>query len=90
MTTIDTCAELIDNSEALFKLGLIDRAYSDLDTVFEWLECTAKVGEAYKKVGVTFVSKFSKWNKYYYQGKEITCSEALNIAEHAMKRLVVC
>ena len=63
MTSEDTYSELIENSRVLYKLGLSDREYSDLETVFEWLECAAKVDEAYKKAGITFVSKFSKWNK---------------------------
>lgn len=98
MTAEDTYSELIENSGVLYKLGLADREYSDLETVFEWLECAAEIDEAYKKVGVTFVSKFSKWNKYYYQGKEITCSEAQRIAGCAVDKsiavmpagLVVC
>ena len=98
MTSEDTYSELIENSRVLYKLGLSDREYSDLETVFEWLECAAKVDEAYKKAGITFVSKFSKWNKYYYRGKEITCSEAQRIAERKTQKsiavipagLVVC
>ena len=98
MTSEDTYSELIENSRVLYKLGLSDREYSDLETVFEWLECAAKVDEAYKKAGITFVSKFSKWNKYYYRGKEITCFEAQRIAGRKAKKsiavmpagLVVC
>ena len=98
MTSEDTYSELIENSRVLYKLGLSDREYSDLETVFEWLECAAKVDEAYKKAGITFVSKFSKWNKYYYRGKEITCSKAQRIAERKAQKsiavipagLVVC
>ena len=92
MTSEDTYSELIENSRVLYKLGLSDREYSDLETVFEWLECAAKVDEAYKKAGITFVSKF------YYRGKEITCSEAQRIAGRKAKKsiavmpagLVVC
>lgn len=88
MTAEDTYSELIENSVVLYKLGLTDREYSDLETVFEWLDCAAKVDEAYKKVGITFVSKFSKWNKYYYRGKEISCSEAQRIARRMAKKSI--
>lgn len=91
MTAEETYAELVENSEVLYKIGLIDRTYGDTDTINDWFECLAKVDEAYQKVGVTFVSKFAKWNKYFYHGKEITGSEAQQIALDAVPAgLVVC
>ena len=91
MTAEETYAELVMNSEVLFKLGLIDRTYGDTDTISDCFECLAKVDEAYKKVGVTFVSKFANSNRYFYQGKEITCSEAQQIAlDAASAVLIVC
>ena len=63
-----------------FKLGLIDKVYGDDDTISEWFECCEKVDDAYMRVGVTFVSKFARWNKYFYKGREITRKEAQRVA----------
>lgn len=75
-----TYAELVENSVVLFKLGLIDRTYDDDGTIADWFECCEKVDEAYRRAGVTFVSKFARWNKYFYKGKEITRKEAQRVA----------
>lgn len=82
-----TYAELVENSKVLFKLGLIDKVYGDDDTISDWFECCEKVDEAYRRVGVTFVSKFAKWNKYFYKGREITRKEAQRVARDYARSL---
>ena len=82
-----TYAELVENSKVLFKLGLIDKVYGDDDTISDWFECCEKVDDAYRRVGVTFVSKFARWNKYFYKGREITRKEALRVARSYAKSL---
>lgn len=77
-------AELVEDSEVLFRLGLIDEKYGDDDTVFEWSEFSAKVKDAYRKVGVICLSGFARRNKYFYRGEEISRIEAQQIAEYAV------
>ena len=77
-------AELVQDSEVLFRLGLIDEVYGGDDTVFEWKEFSAKVKDSYRKVGVICLTGFARRNKYFYHGEEITRQEAQEIAEYAV------
>ena len=76
--------ETQEDSENLFKLGLLDEAYGDDDLAFDWNRCSSNIDAAWAKVGITCVTRFVYVNLYYYEGKKITRSEALEIAKNTM------
>lgn len=74
-------AELLQDSEVLCRLGLMEDVYREADTAPEWTEFKSKVVEAYRKVGVICISGFAKRNKYFFRGVEVTRLDAQKIAE---------
>ena len=76
--------ETNNDSKKLYKLGLLDKCYGSIDFTFDWKTCSAKIDEAWAKVGITCVTDFICANQYYFDGKEITREEAVEIAEKAM------
>ena len=79
-----TFIQLSSDSIELHKLGLIDKTYSHCDLTFEWKSGSAKIDEAWTKVGVTCVSSFGGANQYYYDGYSIPREQALVIAKNAV------
>lgn len=75
-------AEIVQDSEVLCRLGLMEDIYRETDTVLEWSEFASKVISAYRKVGVICISGFSKRNKYFYRGVEVSRRDAQLIAEN--------
>ena len=73
-----------NDSYKLHKLGLLDEYYGSFDLTFSWASCTAKIEEAWAKIGITCVTDFICANQYYYEGKKITRKEAVEIAENTM------
>ena len=76
--------ETQEDSEKLFKLGLLDKPYGDDDLAFDWHRSSSNIDAAWAKVGITCVTNFLCVNKYFYEGKKITRTEALEIAKNAM------
>lgn len=76
--------ETQDDSHKLFKLGLLDETYNDGELTFDWERCSSNIDAAWAKVGITCVTRFAYVNLYYYEGKKITRSEALEIAKNKM------
>ena len=76
--------ETQEDSHKLFKLGLLDEAYGDDDLTFDWLRCSSNIDAAWAKVGITCVTNFVCVNQYYFEGKKITRTEALEIAKNTM------
>lgn len=72
------------DSKKLYKLGLLDECYGSFDLTFDWAGCSAKIDEAWSKVGITCNTDFLCANQYYFEGKKITREEAVEIAEKAM------
>lgn len=79
-------AELVQDSEVLCRLGLMEDIYRETDTVLEWSEFASKVVAAYRKVGVICISGFSKRNKYFYLGVEVSRQDAQMIAENTIMK----
>ena len=50
--------ETQEDSENLFKLGLLDEAYGDDDLAFDWNRCSSNIDAAWAKVGITCVTNF--------------------------------
>ena len=89
MTQLDTVnggvlGEVIKDSELLHKLGLMDEEFGAIDVTTDWKNCSEKVDEAWKKIGVICNSKPASDNVYYYEGKIITWDEARKIAKDKM------
>jgi len=78
-----TAGETTGDSENLHKLGLIDEELGFLDVTFHWESSSAKVDEAWAKVGVTCVTCFDFGNMYFYQGQRISRTKANEIASAA-------
>ena len=76
--------ETQEDSENLFKLGLLDEAYGDDDLAFDWNRCSSNIDAAWAKVGITCFTNFVCINKYYFEGRKITRTEALEIAKNKM------
>ncbi len=76
--------ETHEDSHKLFKLGLLDEAYGDDDLTFDWARCSSNIDAAWAKVGITCVTNFVCVNQYYYEGKKIARTEALEIAKNKM------
>ena len=76
--------ETQDDSHKLFKLGLLDETYNDGELTFDWDRCSSNIDAAWAKVGITCVTNFVCINKYYFEGRKITRTEALEIAKNKM------
>jgi hypothetical protein len=76
--------EVTEDSELLHKLGLIDAEVNDYDVMFHWESSSAKVHEGWAKVGITSVTVYDFFNKYFYQGKVISRKKAYEIARDAI------
>ena len=76
--------EVTEDSELLHKLGLIDEEVSDYDVMFHWESSSAKVDGGWAKVGITCVSTYDFFNKYFYQGKAISRKKAYEIVRDAI------
>ena len=73
-----------NDSYMLHKLGLLDAHYGSFDLTFNWASCTAKIEEAWAKLGITCVTNFVCANQYFYEGKRISRKEAVEIAQNTM------
>ena len=73
--------EVYCDSEILHAAGYMDYSVSKCDTLFFWGKTSAKVDEGWAKAGITCVSSYSDDNKYFYQGRQISCDEARSIVK---------
>ena len=72
------------DSELLHKLGLMDEEFSTFEVMFHWESRSAKVDEAWGKLGITCVSFHDYNNYYYYEGHGISWDKAQQIAKDKM------
>ncbi|MBQ6017421.1 MAG: hypothetical protein IJL19_06015 [Clostridiales bacterium] len=79
-----TIGEVADDSKLLHRLGLMDEEYNSFEVIGDWETCSAKVDEAWAKIGVRCISKWGKDNKYSYNFIPLTCDEAQKLAKALM------
>ncbi|MCR5673075.1 MAG: hypothetical protein K6F87_05110 [Lachnospiraceae bacterium] len=71
--------ETSTDSYLLYGAGYMSDMYTEGDLIFNWVEDSAKVDEGWSRVGVTCVSSFVDFNKYYKDGKQISRGEAIKM-----------
>ena len=72
-------AQTASESALLKKAGLMDESYDKFELMFKWISGSAKVDAAWAKAGITCVTKPCKKNQYFYEGKEISRDEAIEM-----------
>ena len=76
--------QVANDSKLLHDLGLNDEILGDMYVTTHWDYCSAKIDEAWAKIGITCVSHCIYDNEYFYQGRSITWEEAKKIAKNLM------
>ena len=76
-----TYKETYCDSDILHENKYMNYTVSKCDLLFFWERTSAVVDEGWAKAGITCVSSYSDDNKYFYQGRQISCDEARSIAK---------
>ncbi len=71
--------ETSTDSYLLYNAGYMSDMYTEGDLIFNWVEDSADVDEGWRRVGVTCVTSFADFNKYYKDGKQISRGEAVRM-----------
>ena len=71
--------ETKDDAKALYDVGLLGEKLDISNFVWHWISSSAKVDEAWAKVGITSVTKPCGSNLYFYQGRQISRQEAISM-----------
>ena len=73
-----TIGQTAVDSILLYEHGLVDDWHGAFHTAFHWLSDSAAVDGGWSKAGITCVTGNGERNRYYKDGKEMTCDEAHN------------
>ena len=76
-----------DDSQFLYKHGLVDDWHGTPGTTFKWGTVSKEVDDAWAKAGITCVTTPVPWknNLYFKDGKPISRAEAYDIVEKKYK-----
>jgi len=76
-----------DDSQFLYKHGLVDDWHGFNGTVFKWKSVSREVDDGWAKAGITCCTSPFNANKYWHGGKEISRDEAIKIVESKFKKI---
>ena len=84
-----TIPQTAEDSQFLYKHGILDDWHGSLAMTFRWGTFSKEVDDGWAKAGITCVTNPSplKDNLYFFKGKPITRTEAYNIVEKKFKRV---
>ena len=76
-----------DDSQILYKYGLVSDWHRFTGTLFKWKSVSSEVDSGWAKAGITCVTKPMSDNQYFLNGKEITRAEAIAHVENNFKQV---
>ena len=76
-----------EDSTLLYAYGLVDDYHRELHTAFHWNSDSSAVDAGWAKAGITCVTSPLSKNRYFKDGKEMTCDEARDYLKANFKQI---
>ena len=67
------------DSQALYFKGYMNEQFDFTDLLFRWIDNSKKVDEGWARAGITSVTCFNDYNRYYKDGKRISRKTAMKL-----------
>ena len=82
-----TFEETAEDSQLLYKHGLLDNWYDPISLTLRWITFSKEVDKGWAKAGITCCTSPCGANKYWRNGKQISREDALLYVSSKIKRI---